>query len=126
MRFKHYVEAGKNLLITGYFRSRFNTEQYEFKVNNICLLETAKQTLTKQIDINIQPASLSSDFVSFVENNVKSNPGKASIRFNIYEPLHNLKITMHTMDRGFTMNEEMAEFLIDNPDVDVNVEIING
>lgn len=126
MRFKHYVEAGKNLLITGYFRSRFNSDQYEFKVNNICLLETAKQTLTKQIDINIQPASLTNDFVNFVENNVKSNPGKASIRFNIYEPLHNLKVTMHTMDRGFTMNEEMAEFLIDNPDVDISVEILNG
>ena len=46
MRFKHYVEAGKNLRwLTGYFRARYNTEQYEFKVNNICLLETAKQTL---------------------------------------------------------------------------------
>ncbi len=126
MRFKHYVESGKNLLITGHFRSRFNSEQYEFKVNNICLLETAKQTLTRQIDINVQPASLTSDFVNFVENNVKSNPGKSSIRFNIYEPLHNLKISMHTIDRGFTMNEEMADFLLDNPDVDINVEIMNG
>ena len=126
MRFKHYVESGKNLLITGYFRSRFSSDQYEFKVNNICLLETAKQTLTKQIDINIQPASLTNGFVNFVENNVKSNPGKASIRFNIYEPLHHLKVTMHTMDRGFTMNEEMADFLIDNPDVDISVEIMNG
>ncbi len=126
MRFKHYVETGKNLLITGYFRSRYNSDQYEFKVNNICLLETAKQTLTRQIDINLNPSILTSDFVNFVETNVKSNPGKSSIRFNIYEPLHNLKVTMHTMDRGFTMNEEMAGFLLDNPDVDINVEIMNG
>ena len=126
MRFKHYVESGKNVMITGYFKSRYNSEQYEFKVNNVCLLETAKQTLTKGIDINIHPASLTPDFVNFVENNVKTNPGKSSIRFNIYEPLHNLKITMHTMDRGFTMNEEMAEFLMDNPDVDINVELANG
>ncbi len=126
MRFKHYVEAGKNLLITGFFRSRFNSEQYEFKVSTICLLETAKQTLTKQIDVNLQPASLTNEFVNFVENNVKANPGKSSIRFNIYEPLHNLKISMHTMDRGFTMNEEMADFLIDNPNVDINVEVTSS
>ena len=126
MRFKHYVEAGKNILITGYFKTRYNADQFEFNVNAICLLETAKQTLTKQLDINVHPASLTNDFVNFVENNVKSNPGKSSIRFNIYEPLHNLKVTMHTMDRGFTMNEEMAEFLLDNPDVDINVEIMNA
>ncbi len=95
-------------------------------MNTICLLETAKQTQTKQIDVNIQPASLTNEFVNFIENNVKSNPGKSSIRFNIYEPLHNLKISMHTMDRGFTMNEEMAEFLIDNPDVDINVEVTSS
>ncbi len=55
MRFKHYVEPAKNLLITGFFKSRYNSEQYEFKVSNICLLETAKQTLTKQVEINFQP-----------------------------------------------------------------------
>ncbi len=33
---------------------------------------------------------------------------------------------MHTMDRGFTMNEEMAEFLLQNPDVDINVEVISS
>jgi len=33
---------------------------------------------------------------------------------------------MHMMDKGFTMNEEMASFLLDNPDIDVHVEIANG
>jgi len=126
IRFKNYVEAGKNILVTGYFKSRYNSDQYEFKVSNINLLETAKQTLTKQVEINMQPAAVTPDFVSFVEQNVKSNPGKSSIRFNILEPQHNVKICMHTMERGFTMNEEMASYLLDNPDIDVHVEIASG
>jgi DNA polymerase III subunit alpha len=28
---------------------------------------------------------------------------------------------MYSLEKGFTMNDEMAEFLLDNPDVDVNV-----
>ncbi len=123
MRFKNYIEAGKNILVTGYYKSRYNSDQYEFKVSNLSLLETAKQTLTKQVDINMQPAAITPDFVSFVEQNIKSNPGKSSIRFNILEPQHNVKICMHMNERGFSMNEEMASFLLDNPDIDVKVEI---
>ena len=126
MRFKNYVETGKNILVTGYYKSRYNSEQYEFKVSSITLLETAKQMLTKQVEINMQPAAVTSDFVSFVEQNIKSNPGKSSIRFNILEPQHNVKICMHMMDKGFTMNEEMASYLLENPDIDVHVEIASG
>ncbi len=126
MRFKNYVETGKNILVTGFFKSRYNSENYEFKVSQINLLETAKQTLTKLIEINMQPAAVTPDFVSFVETNVKSNPGRSTIKFNILEPLYNVKICMHMMDKGFTMNEEMASYLLDNPDIDVHVELASG
>ncbi len=126
IRFKNYVESGKNVLVTGFFKQRYNADQYEFKVSNISLLETAKQVLTKQVEINMQPAGVTPDFVNFVEQNVKGNPGKSSIKFNIVEPQHNVKITMHTMERGFSMNEEMAGFLLNNPDIDIHVELINN
>ena len=48
-------------------------------------------------------------------------PGKSSLRFNIYEPGENLKVTLYTLEKGFTMNEELASYLINNPDVEINV-----
>jgi DNA polymerase-3 subunit alpha len=121
VRFQNYLEKGKNLLINGFFKLRYNSEQYEFKVTSITLLETAKQTLTRQLEINIEPASLTKEFVNFFEKNVRENPGKSSVRFNIYEPVENLKVTLYTSEKGFMMNEEMAAHLLNNPDVEISV-----
>ena len=124
VRFQNYLEKGKNLLINGFFKQRYNSEQFEFKVTSITLLEMAKQTLTRQLEINIEPASVTKEFVTFIEKNVRENPGKSSLRFNIYEPAENLKVTMYTLEKGFTMNDEMAGYLLDNPDVEINVGLV--
>ncbi len=125
IRFKNYLEKGNNLLICGYFKQRFNLDDYEFKISSINLLETAKMNLTKQLEICLEPALLTNEFVHFVETNVKSNPGKSSLKFKIKEPQENLEVVLNNMDKGFTMNEEMASFLLDNPDVEVNVGLFS-
>jgi len=124
VRCQNYLEKGKNLLINGFFKQRYNSDQFEFKVTNICLLEMAKQTLTRQLEINIEPASVTKELVTFLEKNVRENPGKSSLRFNLYEPAENLKVTMYTLEKGFTMNDEMAGYLLDNPDVEINVGLV--
>jgi DNA polymerase III subunit alpha len=125
VRYKNFLEKGNNLLICGYFRTRYNGEDYEFKITSINLLETAKMNLTKQLEICVEPASLTDEFVHFVENNIKSNPGKSTIKFRIKEPQENLEIVLNCIEKGFTMNEEMAEYLLDNPDVEVSVGLMN-
>ena len=124
IRFKDYLDKGKNVLVNGYFKQRFNSDQYEFKVAQVTLLETAKQNLTAKLELNIQPAALTRDFVNFVEKNVTKNPGKSQLRFNVYEPVENLKFSLSSSERGFSMNEEMAEFLLEHPDVEVNVGLV--
>lgn len=125
IRFKDYLDKGKNIMVNGYFKQRFNSNEYEFKITQIHLLETAKQMLTKQLEINIHPSILTGQFVNFLEKNVKANPGKSQLRFNIYEPVENLKLSLFSIDKGFTMNEEMAEFLLDNPDLEVSVGLMD-
>ncbi len=125
VRFQNYLEKGKNLLVHGMFKQRYNSDQYEFKVTGICLLETAKQMLTKNINIKLEPASLTQEFVDFFDKNIKKNPGKSSLHFSVYEPTAKLEVKMYSLEKGFTMNEEMAEFLLDNPDVEVSVGLVN-
>jgi DNA polymerase-3 subunit alpha len=122
IRFKDYLEKGQNVLINGYFRSRYNQpNNFEFKVTSMSLLETVKQVMTRSLDISIQPASLTPDFVNFVDKNVRQHPGKSTLRFHIIEPRENLKVSLVSFEKGFEMNEEMADFLLDNPDVEIHV-----
>ncbi len=43
------------------------------------------------------------------------------IKFNIIDNRNNYKVGMYSMEKGFTMNDELAFFLNDNPDVEVSV-----
>lgn len=121
VRYQNYLEKGKNVLVNGFFKQRFNTGQYEFKIAGLSLLESIKQSLTKQLDISMAPSAVSESFVTFIENNIKSHPGSSSLRFMIHEPKENIKITLCSFEKGFAMNDELAFFLSENPDVEVTV-----
>jgi DNA polymerase-3 subunit alpha len=120
-RYSNYMEKGKNLYLTGIFRQRFNKSEFEFKVEKIILLESIKQNLTKQVIIDIEARHVNQDLVSFIEKNVKNYPGRSGLKFNITEPKSNTKISMYTVESGFEMNDEMAEWLYHNKDMEVQV-----
>ena len=121
VKYIHYLEKGLIVLIEGGFKTRYNSEQYEFKLSRIHLLETVKPALTKQVIVEIQPQFVSTQFVNFIENNVKQYPGKTALKFNIVDVRNNYKVGMYSLETGFTMNDDMAEFLNENKDIEVNV-----
>jgi len=121
MKFRNYLERGKNLFVCGGFRKRFNREEFEFKVDKIMLLETIKQVLTKQLIIDIEARFVNEELVRFIEKNVKTHPGRSGLKFNVSEPKSNWKIGMYMMENGFEMNDEMAAFLSNQPELEVQV-----
>lgn len=120
-RFRNYMEKGTNLFVTGSFRQRFNKPELEFKIERIMLLESIKQHLTKQVIVDVEARHINEQMVHFFEKNVKSFPGRAALKFNITEPKSRLRVSLLTMDGGFEMNDEMAGFLVDNPEFEVHV-----
>ena len=121
VKYTNYLEKGLIVLVEGTFKTRYNSDQYEFKLSKVHLLETVKPALTKQVIIEVQPQFVNSNFVNFIEQNVKNNPGKTAIKFNIVDIRNNFKLGMYSLETGFTMNDDMAVFLNENKDVDVSV-----
>jgi DNA polymerase III subunit alpha len=121
VRYQQYLEKGTIVLIEGGFKQRYNSDQYEFRLAKIHLLEMVKTSLTKQVIIDVAPQYIKPEFIDFVERNVKNHPGSTKLKFNIKDKRNNLSATMVTLEKGFTMNDEMAVFLNDNTDVDVSV-----
>jgi DNA polymerase III subunit alpha len=120
-RYSNYLEKGKNIFITGFFKTRYNRPEYEFKVDKMLLLESIKPLLTKQLVIELDARHLNEKMVRFFEKNIKQHPGKASLKFNVQESKTNAKITLYSMETGFEMNDEMAVFLQDCPEFDVQI-----
>ncbi len=121
VKYQNYLEKGKNLLVTGCFKTRYNSDQYEFKVLSVNLLEVTKQAFTKQLIMEVAAKAVTPDFVNFIEKNVRTNPGKVGLKFNIYDQVENVKFTLRTYEKGFSMNDDLVQFIEANNDIEVKV-----
>ncbi len=122
VKYLNYFEKGMIIMVEGAFREkRFKPGEYEFSLSKMHLLETVKQTLTKQVVIGANVADIDEELINFIDHNIKEHPGKTSIKFNLHDERTQQKISMQTADNGFTMNDDMAVFLIGNQNLAVNV-----
>jgi len=121
LRLSPFLQQGSTVFITGYFKQRYNRDEFEFKVNTVSLAETMKRNMTRQVTIEAHPKVITEDMVSFIEKNMKYHPGKASFKFTLTEPRNKMKISLITMNNGFEMNEEMIHFLEERPELEVQV-----
>ena len=121
VKYTQYMEKGTIVMIEGAFKQRYNSDNYEFKISKLHLLETVKSSLTKQVIIDVSPQLIDEEFVTFIDKNVLEHPGKTTLKFNITDEMKKNKISLYTLEKGFTMNDEMALFLNDNKNIDVNV-----
>ena len=122
-KYTHYLEPGMVLCITGSFVQRYQTSPYEFRISSISLLETVMKSQTKKLHIDMNPQDVSEEFIEFIGSNVQKFPGKSSLKFNISDNLSRLKFSMYTMEKGFEMNDEMANYLQQKPELDIKVEL---
>jgi DNA polymerase-3 subunit alpha len=122
VKFKNYLTAGLVVFITGSFKQRWNKAEYEFKISSISLLENLMKTCTKKIQVEVHPKHIDGNVIEFIDKNVKEFPGRSTLKFCLAEPAANLKVGMYTLANGFEMNDEMAHFLQQKPEMQIMVE----
>lgn len=120
LKFSPFLQEGSTVLITGYFKQRFNRDEADFKMMNVSLAETMKRNLTKQVSIELNPQNINPDIIGFMEKNLKFNPGSATLKFVLAEPKSSLKVHLMAA-RGFEMNEDLIRFLEAKPELEVQV-----
>jgi len=121
VKYSNYLEKGTIVMLEGAFKQRYNSDIYEFKISKLHLLETVKANLTKEVRIETEPEMINENFISFIDENVRNYPGKTTLKFCIKDPAENLKIGLYTLEKSFTMNDDMTEFLNTNDEMEVSV-----
>ena len=90
----------------------------------ICLLETIKRAFTRQLQLTLQAGSITETYANFLQNNLKKHPGKTRLKLIMIDQVERLRVQMKTTEKGFEMNDEMADFLENNPLIEVQVDAI--
>ena len=124
LRLTPILQQGSTVLINGYFKPRYNKDEFEFKVMSVSLAETMKRNMTKAVTIEAHPQDINAAMVAFVEKNVKSHRGSSTLKFVLTEPKNKMRISLVTTGNGFEMNEEMIQFLEKSPELEVQVQTI--
>ena len=123
VKYSNYLEPGMVICICGSFVQRYQSSPFEFKISSMSLLETVMRSNTKKLQIEVSPKDISKDFIDFIGSNVEKFPGNSTLRFNICDNLSNLKFAMYTSQKGFEMNDEMANYLQQKPELEIKVEL---
>ena len=124
IKFSNYFTAGTCIHVKGSYEKWESRNEWNFRVNEICLLETIKKAFTKQVQLTFQAGTINVDQVSFLQENMKKNPGKSRLKFIFVDQIEKLIVSMKTTERGIEMNDEMAEFLENTPLIDVQIDTI--
>jgi DNA polymerase-3 subunit alpha len=123
VKYNNYLEPGMVICITGSFVQRYQTSPYEYKIATISLLESVMRSNTKKVHIDMNPKDVSKDFIDFIRNNMQKFPGNSTLKFNICDNLSKLKFGMYTSHKCFEMNDEMANYLQQKPELDIKIEL---
>jgi len=123
-KFSPFLLQGSTVVLTGFFRQRYNRPEFEFKCTSVSMAETLKRNLTKQVHIEMHPKDVTRDVVDFIDKNVRNHPGQATLKFTMSDPTSNWRISLLTLDNGFEMNDELTEFLENKPEFDVQVTTV--
>ncbi|MEO5909083.1 MAG: OB-fold nucleic acid binding domain-containing protein, partial [Ginsengibacter sp.] len=123
VKYNNYLEPGMVICITGSFIQRYQTSPFEFKISTMSLLETVMRINTKKVHIEMNPKDVSKDFIDFIGKNVQKFPGNSTLKFNICDNLSKLKFGMYTNHKCFEMNDEMANYLQQKPELDIKIEL---
>ena len=124
LRLSPILQPGSSILINGYLKQRFNRDEFEFKLVGVTLAESMKANMTKQVIIDAHPKDINPGMIQFLEKNMKKHPGKTGLKFIFTDVKNKMKINLMAIDYGFEMNEELIQFLDNNPGLNVSVQSI--
>lgn len=128
-RFNTFLNNGLVVMITGYYkpRMRYNSNQekyqdgWEFKVQQIQLMESLKRSMTKQLKLMIEARSIQEDFIAFMQKNIKRNPGQTKLSISVYDEKQDLSVELLSYSQGIEMNDELANYLMGKPEMKVEI-----
>lgn len=121
-KYSHYMVPGNILFLTGAFKPRYyNTEEVEFKTEQIFLLESVKKQLTKEISFTIPASAIKEDWISFLEEYLTKNPGNTRLVFNITDEATQQKATLRNYEKLITVNDNLAGWIMENREIEYEV-----
>ncbi len=108
-RFRAYFEPGASLYIEGEYRQRFNSDEKEFRVNDVRLLETIGAEKTKSVTLRIPVDKINTAFIDSIEQLCKNHKGKHDLKVELLDYTHKDKVALISSARKVNVDNEFLQ-----------------
>lgn len=103
-KYKHLFEVGQALYIHGLFQKKWSSEEYQFKITKVELLENIASNLTTSITLRIPIDRLTKELVYDLEIICKNHSGKHQLKVQLIDRETNMKL--HLIAKTQTVNAD--------------------
>jgi len=118
--FKNFFTPGYALMIRAAVQPRQfgNTSELELKIRNITMLPDVRDELIKSVMLRMPIDTVTPDIIGDLKKIVHKGPGKALLRFNIYDAEENINIEMFSRNQRVSVSDELLGYLASRPDIE--------
>lgn len=110
-KFKTFFEEGTSVYVEGEYKQRYNSDEMEFRVQNVRLLETVGEEKTSSITLKIPVEKLSADLIDRIEKLCQAHKGKHLLRMELIDYQNKDKMSFTSQTRKVTVGNEFIAAL---------------
>ena len=110
-KFKHLLEQGKVLFVTGSFQKSWRGDEMEFKIKEVSLLEEIGDTKTEAITIKLPLAKVDNRLIAQIDLLCKKHKGKHRLRMELLDYTNKISLKMLSKETKVKVDNEFIEEL---------------
>jgi len=105
-KFKSFFEEGTTVYVEGEYKQRYNSDEMEFRVQNVRLLETIGEEKTQSVTLKIPVEKISAEFIEQIEKLCTVHKGKHTLRMELIDYQNKEKLPFTSMAKKVTVGNE--------------------
>jgi DNA polymerase III subunit alpha len=110
-KFKSFFEEAACIYIEGEYKQRFNSDELEFRVSNVRLLESIGEEKTQSITLKIPVERVTPDLIEQIEKICTHHKGKHILRMELIDYQHKERMAFTSGARKVTVGNDLIAAL---------------
>ena len=111
LKFGNILKEGQSYFVEGNFQKRWNSEEFQFRISDAILLETAGQKLTESITLKLPLDRLTEEVVNQIDTLCQKHKGKHRLRMILLDRTNRMRLDMVSKERKVNADNDFINAL---------------
>lgn len=105
-KFKTFFEEGTSVYVEGEYKQRYNSDEFEFRVNNVRLLEAIGAEKTSSVTLQIPVELLTAELIDRIEKLCAAHKGKHLLKMELIDRQNKEKMAFTSAGKKVNVGNE--------------------